>query len=247
MVPSAIADLVTAARRITVLTGAGMSAESGVPTFRDAQTGWWARYDPMQLATPEAFDEDPDLVWAWYLRRLQLVRGAQPHSGHHALSSWAVLRPLSIVTQNVDDLHERAGSTVLAHLHGSLAEFRCASCGGTPQRLPELPDEVPERVAPPFCTDCGGRIRPGVVWFGEALPQQPFADAEQAVTDADLVLVVGTSGLVQPAAGLPLRARAAGVPTVELNPTDTALSDYVQHRWRTTAAEGLPRLLELLG
>jgi NAD-dependent deacetylase len=244
--PTAILDLARAARRVTVLTGAGMSAESGVATFRDAQTGLWARFDPEELATAAAFRRDPALVFGWYAWRLAQVRSVEPNAGHRALARWARLADVRIVTQNVDDLHERAGSAVLAHLHGSLAAFRCFGCG-RPYDGP-VPDAAGAdgRVDPPRCPGCGGPIRPGVVWFGEALPERDFADGVHACEDTDLVLVVGTSGLVYPAAGLPDLAASRGVPTVEINPEPTPLSRRVDHTWRTTAAVGLPALVDAL-
>lgn len=238
-VPPRIGELVAAASRITVLTGAGMSAESGVPTFRDAQSGLWARFDAEQLATEDAFRRDPALVFGWYLWRLDLVRAAAPNPGHRALADWARASDVRLITQNVDDLHERAGSDVLAHLHGSLADFRCSRCA-TPYR-DALPAAAPAgRVEPPPCPACGAAVRPGVVWFGEALPPVAFAQAVQACRDADLVVVVGTSGLVYPAAGLPDVAAAEGVPVIEINPTPAPIS--ADHRWATTAALGLPLL-----
>ncbi len=247
-VPAAVLAAAAAARRVTVLTGAGMSAESGVPTFRDAQTGLWARFDATTLATPEAWRADPELVWAWYLWRVSLVRAVAPNEGHRALAAWAALPgvQLRVVTQNVDDLHERAGSSVAAHVHGSLLHFRCDRCG-TPYDDPVAPPEPPrQRVAPPSCAACPGRIRPGVVWFGEPLPADAFAVATQACLDADLLLVVGTSGLVHPAAGLPGLAAGRGVPVIEVNPQPTAISGVAGHTWRTTAARGLPALVAAL-
>ena len=263
-VPAAVGELARRARRVTVLTGAGMSAESGVPTFRDAQTGLWSRYDPQQLATPQAWRRDRDLVWAWYTWRAALVRRVKPNAGHHALANWATLpgRQLRIATQNVDDLHERAGSTVLAHVHGSLFAYRCERCqaphdGPGPADLDRFADatdatdaspasDATERLAPPACPGCGAAIRPGVVWFGEALPETEFAAAANACRDADLVLVVGTSGIVYPFAALPGLAAEHGVPVVEINPVPTALTHTVDHSWRATAATALPALMALL-
>ena len=241
-----VLDLARSAQRVTVLTGAGMSAESGVPTFRDAETGLWARYDPMQLATAEAFARDPETVWAWYLWRIGRLRSVEPNAGHLALARWARRASVRIVTQNVDDLHERAGSEVRAHLHGSLLDFRCFRCA-TPYAGPvDQPDEPVTAVAPPRCRACGGPIRPGVVWFGEALPAGAFDAAVEVCQEADLVLVVGTSGIVYPAAALPGVALAAGIPVVEVNPEPTELSHTVTHVWRTTAALGLPALVDAL-
>lgn len=244
-VPSAIRDVANAAHRVTVLTGAGMSAESGVPTFRDAQTGLWSEFDAATLATPEAWNVDAALVWAWYQWRVGLVRRVEPNAGHRALALWSRGTEMHIVTQNVDDLHERAGSAVRAHLHGSLFAPRCADCECAAD-LPDPPTEQVARLTPPTCTVCGGLVRPGVVWFGEILPTAPWERATDAVTDADLLLVVGTSGVVYPAAGLPALARDHGVPVVEIGPEPTEISDRADHVWRTTAAVALPALVAAL-
>ncbi|MFI6400430.1 SIR2 family NAD-dependent protein deacylase [Rhodococcus coprophilus] len=241
-VPAAVLDLTRTARRVAVLTGAGMSAESGVPTFRDAQTGLWENFDAAALATPEAWSADPAVVWAWYQWRVALARSVAPNAGHHALADWAHTVKVAIVTQNVDDLHERAGSKVLAHLHGSLFDPRCSSCD-LPMELPEPPTEPVRRLEPPACGTCGGAARPGVVWFGEALPRQPWEAAVGALRVADVLLVVGTSGIVYPAAELPELAARHGVPVIEINPQDTELSPHVEAVWRTTAAVGLPGLV----
>ncbi|MEU5843109.1 NAD-dependent deacylase [Rhodococcus sp. NPDC047139] len=244
-IPAPVLDLAGSARCVAVLTGAGMSAESGVPTFRDAQTGLWENFDASALATPEAWADDPATVWAWYQWRVALVRRVQPNAGHRALADWAHLARVRIVTQNVDDLHERAGSNDVTHLHGSLFAPRCSRCE-RPVELPDPPETAVARLAPPQCRACGGDGRPGVVWFGEMLPPQPWEDATEAVRDADLLLVVGTSGVVYPAAGLPSLARGQGIPIVEIDPRETALSDQVDHSWRTTAAVGLPALVGAL-
>ncbi|HRW18661.1 MAG TPA: NAD-dependent deacylase [Dermatophilaceae bacterium] len=246
-VPPKALELARAARRITVLTGAGMSAESGVATFRDAQTGLWSHFDPAQLATEEAWFADKPFVNAWYLWRVHLVRQAAPNAGHLALAEWAALpgKEIRIVTQNIDDLHERAGSAVLAHLHGSLFAWRCDTCGAS-QLTPEPPTEPMERVAPADCVLCGEAVRPGVVWFGEYLPQEPFAAAVEAVQDADLVVVVGTSGIVQPAASLPHLAGARGIPVLEIDPRETELTEAADVVWRSTAAAALPALVAAL-
>ena len=247
-VPPEILELARSARRVTVLSGAGMSAESGVPTFRDAQTGLWEHFDPTELATPEAWDEDPAQCWAWYAWRASLVRGAQPHPGHVAIAKWQA-RPdvdLKISTQNVDDLHERAGATVLAHVHGDLFALRCAHCD-RPARVDYPPVSEPvAQLDPPACESCGGLIRPGVVWFGEMLPQRAFQDSVTAAQEADLVLVVGTSGLVYPAAGIPDLAAARGVPVVEINPQPSEVSGTAEHLWRATAGHTLPALVDAL-
>ena len=222
-----------------------MSAESGVATFRDAQTGLWETFDPEELASPEAWQRQPDVVWAWYLWRHHLVRAVEPNAGHFALADWQNRADVRVVTQNIDNLHERAGSRHVAHLHGSLFDFRCSRCGK--HYLAELP-EMPEplgAVDPPLC-ECGGHIRPGVVWFGEALPDEPWQQALEAVAGADVVVVVGTSGIVYPAAGLPSAALAQGIPVVEVNPDSTPLSGSATVSVRDTAAKALPSLLDLL-
>lgn len=245
-VPTEVLEAAASARRVTVVSGAGMSAESGVPTFRDAQTGLWQRYAAEDLATPEAWARDRAFVWAWYLWRLGLVRSAQPNAGHRALAEWARIPgapELAVVTQNVDDLHERAGSRDVIHLHGSLAAFRCERCHAAYDGVVEPLDHEVERVDPPRCPACGGAIRPGVVWFGEVLPVDAWERAVEASERCDLLLVVGTSGIVHPAAGLPFTALASGAAVVEVNPDDTAISDFVHHRWRSTAAQALPELV----
>jgi NAD-dependent deacetylase len=247
-VPAGILDLARGARRVCVLTGAGMSAESGIPTFRDAQVGLWERFDPMELATPRAWEEDPARVWAWYAWRAHLVSTAEPNAGHRALTAWQRRTgvELSVVTQNVDDLHERAGSEVLAHVHGSLFALRCAVCGRAGETAYPSLEEPVERLDPPTCAHCGGSVRPGVVWFGEALPEEQFFAGVEAAQHADLLLVVGTSGLVHPAATVPHLAGARGVPVVEVNPRGTEVTEAADQVWRATAAQALPALLASL-
>ena len=247
-VPPRVLELARRARRITVLTGAGMSAESGLPTFRDVQVGLWEDHDPMELATAEAWWDDPGHVWAWYSWRADLVRRSGPNAGHRALADWQRRDgvELAIVTQNVDDLHERAGSEVLAHLHGGLFALRCSSCGvPSGADYPPVPEPVPH-LDPPVCERCEGPVRPGVVWFGEALPQEEFFAGVEAAQDADLVLVIGTSGLVHPAATIPHLAGARGVPVVEINPRETEVSEAADVTWRATAATALPALVAAL-
>jgi NAD-dependent deacetylase len=235
----AVRALLDRARHVAVLTGAGMSAESGVPTFRDALTGLWARFDPAQLATPQAFRADPQLVWRWYAERRAGVMAAQPHAGHRALALAAArFARFSLITQNVDGLHARAGSREVQELHGNILRSRCLDeCGveiAHPGQLP--PGE------PPRCPGCGALLRPAVVWFGETLDPAVLARAEQAMADADVVLVVGTSGLVYPAAGLPALAQAAGAKVVIVNPNASDLDDAADEALRATAAQALPEL-----
>lgn len=229
-----------AARRVMVLTGAGMSAESGVPTFRDAQSGLWAQFDPYQLASPEGFAADPALVWRWYAWRRELVAKARPNAGHLALvHAGARLARLELATQNVDGLHAAAGSRDVLELHGNLMRSHCfASCGfvvAAPSALP--PGE------PPRCPRCGSWLRPSVVWFGEALDPDVLAAAQRAARECEVMLVVGTSGLVHPAAGLPLLARGAGARVIVVNPQASELDGLAHWLVRQGAATALPELL----
>jgi len=228
---------------VTVVTGAGMSAESGIPTFRGTHDSLWSRFDPMTLATETAWRTDRALVWGWYRWRMALVANAQPNAGHLALARMADAVDMQLVTQNVDDLHERAGSTVAAHVHGSLFALRCFGCGRGHDALlePLVPEAAPLRAAPPSCVYCQGDVRPGVVWFGESLSEDAWQRAV-AATRCAVMLVVGTSGLIQPAASLPALARRQGAYVVELNPARSALSETVDAHWPLTAAQGLPLL-----
>ena len=216
-----IAELLQEARHVVVFTGAGVSAESGIPTFRDALTGLWSRFDPAQLATAEAFRADPGLCWGWYEWRRLKVLQAQPNAAHLAIAELAqhVPKP-TVVTQNVDDLHERAGSQDVIHLHGSLRAPRCIDCGHA--HVTSLPsNELPVdgcRLEPPRGAECNGYIRPGVVWFGEMLPESAWSAGLTAAGNCDLFFSIGTSGVVFPAAELPLRALGAGARVVHVNP-----------------------------
>lgn len=230
-----VRDLVGSAQRIAVLTGAGISAESGIPTFRDAG-GLWKNFKPEELATPEAFARDPKLVWEWYDWRRQIIARAEPNAGHKALVRLG--NRATIITQNVDGLHERAGSANVLRVHGSIWTIRCLQCGKEREDhrapLPEIP---------PRC-ECGGLLRPGVVWFGEDLPHSVWDNAEKAARNADLLLVVGTSAVVYPAASLVPLARRAGAKVVEINPGETPISASVDHSLRGAAGEVLPKLIE---
>ena len=251
--PASLVARLRSARRIVVLSGAGMSAESGIPTFRDRGTGLWARFDPQALATPEAFRRDPETVWAWYESRRHSVSRAVPNAGHLALTALAAraqVESLTIVTQNVDDLHERAGAKAVLHLHGSLFAPRCFDCGRAFGGHAAAPEQGPEdnttRLAPPRCATCNGLIRPGVVWFGEGLPEAAWLEALRTIERADLLLVVGTSGLVYPAAGLPEAAWRQGCDVSVLNPDASTLPDRGGMDWQVQAAVGLPALLSAL-
>jgi len=239
MFDEALIRRLRAARHIAALTGAGISAESGLPTFRDPQTGLWARYRPEDLATPEAFARDPALVWRWYEWRRSLVAKAEPNPAHHALVCIETLVPrFTLITQNVDGLHERAGSRNVIELHGRIQRTKCSREG----RLVEAWDDG---AVPPRCPACGAPLRPDVVWFGESLPPGAFERAVAAAGDCDALLVIGTSGVVYPAAGLVPLARRAGAAIVVVNtaPPDAPLGP---DEWHLTgpAAKVLPALVE---
>lgn len=222
-----------------VLTGAGISAESGVPTFREAQTGLWAKFDPLELATPEAFARDPELVWRWYRWRRELVARAEPNAGHRALADLQALVPrLTLVTQNVDGMHQRAGSRDVIEFHGNLFTDRCFADGRIVDGA--AGDGIPK------CPDCGGNVRPGVVWFGEAIPEDALNAAFAAAADCDVFMSVGTSSLVYPAAGLGDIAREADAVTMEVNPNRTGQSDAYTASVRGNAGVVLPKLVESL-
>ena len=242
-VPDEVLDLARNARKVVALTGAGISAESGLPTFRDPEDGLWNRYDPMQLASIEAWQEDPAMIWAWYLWRFERHHQVEPNPGHRALALWEKHSEVVVVTQNVDDLHERGGSSDVVHLHGNLSAFRCSDCQAPYTERVEAPHEPVPSLEPPKCPSCGGLIRPGVVWFGEMLPEGAIDRAVQEVQNADLVLSVGTSGIVAPASLLPGFAGARGVPVIEINPNQTEHSDEVTYAWRAAAASALPALV----
>jgi NAD-dependent deacetylase len=229
---------VRAARHIAVLTGAGMSAESGVPTFRDAQTGLWAQFDPQQLATEDAFRANPSRVWEWYVFRREMIAKVEPNTGHRALAAFAQRHParLTLITQNVDGLHQRAGSPGVLALHGNISQDKWLD---TPKKCCNADAAV--AGSPPYCDRCGNMLRPDVVWFGEMLPVNILAAAEDAAQMCDLMLVVGTSGVVYPAAGL---ARTAAGRAVIINPEPTDLDDAADAVLRGKAAELLPQLLE---
>jgi len=231
------------AHRVMVFTGAGVSAESGIPTFRDPLTGFWAKFNPAQLATATAFRNDPAMVWGWYEWRRAQVALARPNKAHLAIAALAQHVPeLVVVTQNVDDLHERAGSKGVIHLHGSLQAARCFACARMYDLAESPPPEIePGRVEPPRCTHCNGKIRPGVVWFGEELPRYELRAAFKFAQNADLLLSVGTSGMVYPAARIPEIALEHGARVVNVN---TALVDTTGDTSLTgQAAEWLPKLL----
>ncbi len=220
------------ARSIAVLTGAGVSAESGVPTFRGA-AGLWRQFRPEDLATPEAFARDPKLCWEWYDWRRGLIANVLPNPGHAALAKLEC----TLITQNVDGLHQSAGSKNVIEVHGSIWLLRCTECGRAWQ------DFSPSLEIPPHC-DCGGLARPGVVWFGENLNPKVWAAAERAVRTCDVLLVAGTSAVVYPAAGLVPLARSAGATIIEINLEATALSHSVDFAFTGASGVILPQLVD---
>jgi NAD-dependent deacetylase len=225
-----------AARSLAVLTGAGVSAESGVPTFRGAD-GLWRSHNPQELATPEAFEADPFLVWEWYDWRRSIISKIQPNPAHFAIAELEKrFLEFTLITQNVDGLHLLAGSKKVIELHGSIWTLVCVECGNSSENR-----DVPIKILP-RCA-CGGLLRPGVVWFGESLPEGALFRAFEASSNAECVLVVGTSGVVQPAASLALRAKGAGAFVAEINPDETPLSSIADLRLAGKAGELLPALL----
>lgn len=233
-----LASRLARARRVAVLTGAGVSAESGVPTFRGAG-GLWRGREALALATPEAFEADPLEVWEFYDWRRCALTSCAPNAGHRALAGLERIVPeFTLITQNVDGLHRLAGSLRPLELHGNIWQVRCsAGCGGSEDRRAPLP-----RPLPPRCP-CGAPLRPGVVWFGEALPWEVFEEARRAALKSEVFLVAGTSGVVEPAASLAREAARAGAVVVEINPESTSLTSWAGHAFREPSAVVLPRLL----
>lgn len=238
-IPQALIDTLAQARRVAVLTGAGISAESGIPTFRDALTGLWANYDPQTLATPEGFARDPKLVWEWYASRRASIAGVLPNPGHAALAALERhFDHFTLVTQNIDSLHQRAGSREVVELHGNITRVKCS-------REEVLVSHFADDETPPRCA-CGAYLRPDVVWFGELLPPDALARAEAAAEHCEVFFSIGTSAQVYPAAELPLRALSAGATVVEINPERTALTRHAHFSLRGASGLVLPQLLDNL-
>jgi NAD-dependent deacetylase len=238
-----VVKAVSEARFVVAATGAGMSKESGIHTFRDAQEGLWARYRPEELATRDGFQSNPARVWGWYNYRRGLIAGCEPHAGHTALARLEQLVPeMAIVTQNIDGLHKRAGSSTVLELHGNINRFKCFD-HHHPADV-EIPlSDTDGPLEPPECSMCGSFVRPDVVWFGEMLPPGVFERAEALSRSCDVMLVVGTSGIVYPAASLPMVARAGGATTVEVNVERSELSHRVDVFLQGSAADVLRRLV----
>lgn len=235
------AEWIASATRVVASTGAGMSAESGIPTFRDAQEGLWARFDSRELATEEGFRADPRRVWSWYQYRRRRMAEAVPHAGYHALVELERLVPaLTIVTQNIDGLHAQAGSRDVVEVHGNIRRAKCLDHGHVFPGEPPLTDADEED--PPPCPICGSPLRPDVVWFGEMLPEDAVARAWRLAEACDVLLVIGTSGTVWPAAELPYVARRGGARVVEINPEPSELTAMADVFLQGRAGAILPRL-----
>ncbi len=235
-------DLVSRDVPTAILTGAGISAESGVPTFR-GEGGLWQKFRPEELANVDAFMANPDLVWSWYQHRRQVVDDVEPNPGHYAIAKLEeALSDFSLITQNVDGLHARAGSRRIYELHGNIQRNKCMKCG---KMFETLPDETSDKA--PQCDSCSGKIRPDVVWFGEMLPEDVIDAAFRAAERSSLFLSVGTSAIVQPAASLPIVAKNAGAYLIEINTEPTVLTSYADLFLRGKSGEILPRLIDEAG
>ena len=231
-------------RRMVVLTGAGVSKESGIPTFREAGEGLWAQYDPMEMASREGFLRNPGLVWSWYEHRFGMVSSAEPNAGHRAIVDLEQLFPsVIVVTQNIDGLHRAAGSTRIVELHGNIRRFKCLSGRHTDF---SLADFAGQDEKPPLCPNCGDIIRPDVVWFGEYLPEKVVQEAYEACLQCEAMLVVGTSGVVQPAASLPRLAARAGAMVIDVNPEQDEIAMTADLFLKGKGGKMLPQLVAAL-
>jgi NAD-dependent deacetylase len=238
-IPEELVGFLRKAERVAALTGAGVSQESGLRTFRDAQTGLWSQYKPTELASPEAYERDPKLVWDWYAWRREAIKGVRPNPGHYTLVDMAQHIPdFTLITQNVDGLHRMAGSPRVVELHGNLQRVKCASCGQQAEEWEDAQDEVPR------CNVCGGLLRPDVVWFGESLPRAELEIAVEAARACHVFFSIGTSGIVQPAASLAFAARNKGAVVVEINAEPTPLTAKVDYALHGKSGEILPVLVQ---
>ncbi|MGD0609958.1 MAG: NAD-dependent deacylase [Anaerolineales bacterium] len=237
-IPPELIRILSQAGRLTALTGAGVSQESGLRTFRDAQTGLWTQYRPEDLATLQAFERDPQLVWDWYAVRRLRAGEVQPNPGHYALAEMEHRLPnFTLITQNVDGLHQRAGSARVIELHGNITRVRCSKGCGLVTAWEEIPDQLP------LCPRCGANLRPDVVWFGESLPRLALEAAVEAARNCQVFFSIGTSGVVQPAASLPYAAGHRGAVVVEINTAETPLSARADFVLIGKSGEVLPELI----
>ena len=236
----AVADILRSSKNAVALTGAGISAESGIPTFR-GKDGLWKKYRVEDLATPFAFQRNPKLVWEWYVWRMNIISKAKPNPAHIALAEMekeGIIK--AVITQNVDGLHFKAGSKNVIELHGNIWRIRCVNCNWKTV-LSSPPTQIP-----PICEKCGGLMRPDVVWFYESLPQEALNKAFKLAAQSDIMLIIGTSGVVQPAASLPLITKDHGGILVEINVADTPLTPVCHYSLKGKAGEILPRIYEHL-
>lgn len=241
--PDTLLTALAGAQHVAVLTGAGISAESGVPTFRD-KNGLWQKFRPEELASMNGFLRNPDLVWEWYQSRREVIYSVQPNPGHTALATMENLFPtFTLITQNIDRLHQRAGSKNVYELHGNIIENYCVRCK---HPFDYTYTDNPEQKEVPRCPLCGGLIRPAVVWFGEMLPEDTLLAAQEAAIECDVFMSIGTSAEVYPAAQLPLSAREAGAYLVEINPTPTHLTPLADTAILAPAGQVLPELLRAI-
>jgi NAD-dependent deacetylase len=239
--PVDLINILRRAERVAALTGAGVSQESGLRTFREAQAGLWAQYKPTDLASPEAFARDPKLVWDWYAWRREAIKGVRPNAGHYALAELERKTPaFTLITQNVDGLHRMAGSVNIHELHGNIQRVRCAECSTFTENWGDDTEAVPA------CDVCGGLLRPDVVWFGEALPRHELEAAVIATRSCDVFFSIGTSGVVQPAASLASEARKAGAIVVEINAESTSLTPKTDFAFQGKSGEILPALVRTI-
>lgn len=238
------AKLISKASRLAVLTGAGVSKESGIPTFREAQEGLWAQYDPMEMASQEGFLRNPKLVWEWYEYRFGMVKSAQPNTGHLAIAELEQFVPtVTVITQNIDGLHRLAGSSHVLEIHGSIQRYKCLHGRHTGFSLDDI---MAQGEKPPRCPTCGDLVRPDVVWFGEYLPEDIMQKAYEASQRCDVMLVVGTSGVVQPAASLPYIAARTGAMIVDINPERDEIGEMADHFLQGKGGVILPELLKAI-
>lgn len=239
--PPELLTLLRGTLRLVALTGAGVSQESGLRTFRDAQDGLWKRYKPEELASPEAFARDPKLIWDWYAWRREAVKGARPNAGHYALADIEKKIPhFTLITQNVDGLHRMAGNQTLLELHGNIQRVRCSKCLTYAETWGDDSDSVPG------CEECGGLLRPDVVWFGESLPRDQLERAVEAARACDVYFSIGTSGVVQPAASLAYAAKNKGAVLVEINAEPTPLTPKADYFFQGKSGEILPKLVKAI-